>query len=408
MKTVRTVLGLGIALVALLASDLPVAAQGMPGEDKLVVRVENPLSLMRADEVVALSWSALRTRLPALGEGKVRVRDAAAGREVMTQLLDHDADGTLDELLFLASLWPNETRAYVVEAAPPALTHAPRAYAAYIPERDDVAWESDRIAYRTYGQGLWQASEYDPLVSSGIDVWPKRVHDLVIDRWYAKGHDAYHLDTGEGADFYSVGPTLGAGGTAVWHDGQLYRAENFKEHRIIADGPIRAIFALIYEPWHAGDREVSEVKRITIDAGQHFFRAESTFESETADELTGVVGFVKRPEGVVGSMSRARPWAWLSTWGPVEHKNGGHGDLGSAVLIDGARLDAVRETADHYLAFTQARPGEAVVHYVGAGWTASGDFDDVESWWAYLDTVAARLQTPLEVTLVEGESTGGE
>src|SRR5262245_18379798 len=99
--------------------------------------------------------------------------------------------------------------------------------------------------------------------SAGIDVWPKSVHKLVDDAWYKKGHDAYHIDTGEGADFYDVGETLGNGGTASWVGDTLYRSANFKSYRIIASGPVRAIFELKYDPWNARGRNVSEVKRVS-------------------------------------------------------------------------------------------------------------------------------------------------
>lgn len=397
MKMLQTVAFWIVAVLTFVPCYASVHDEVQPA-GQVIVRVENPLPLAREDEVVALDWAELRTHLPALGEANVRVRDAASEQEVITQLFDEDADGQPDELLFLVSLWPNETRSYAVEAAPSALEPEARVYVRHDEERDDVAWESDRIAFRAYGQGLWQASAYEPLVSSGIDVWPKRVRDLILERWYAEGHDAYHLDTGEGADFFSVGPTLGAGGTAIWRDGQLYRAENFASYRIIANGPIRAVFELIYEPWMAGDIEVEQVKRITIDAGQNLFREESTFSKSTPEALPYVVGFVER-SGSVGSMSRAQPWAWLSLWGPVERTNGGHGALGIAVLLPEDRLEAVREAAGHYLAVTAATPGEPVTHYIGAGWTASGDFDTVEDWWTYLDTFAQRLNAPLQVIL---------
>ena len=56
----------------------------------------------------------------------------------------------------------------------------------------------------------------------------------IVEKWYEKGHDSYHRDTGEGADFFDVGQTLGAGGTAIWRDDTIYRAWNFKsveDHR---------------------------------------------------------------------------------------------------------------------------------------------------------------------------------
>ena len=192
--------------------------------------------------------------------------------------------------------------------------------------RDDIAWESDRIAFRIYGQGLWKV---DSLNSSGLDIWVKRTRDPIVDKWYAKGHDEYHRDTGEGADFFDVGETLGAGGTGIWRNDKLYRALNFKTWRVIANGPVRAIFELQYQPWDAGGQRVSETKRVAIDAGHNLNHIVSTFRAEggSAGDIPWATGIVKRAS-VYGSESKARPWAWLSEWGPLLPKGGGHGEMG--------------------------------------------------------------------------------
>ena len=54
-----------------------------------------------------------------------------------------------------------------------ALHHTPGfAYGTFMPQRkDDFAWENDRIAFRVYGPSLERTGE----ISSGIDVWCKRV-----------------------------------------------------------------------------------------------------------------------------------------------------------------------------------------------------------------------------------------
>ena len=54
-------------------------------------------------------------------------------------------------------------------------------------ERDDMAWESDRVALRIYGAGLKKTSS--AMSSNGIDVWNK-TRALIVVKWYAKGHDA--------------------------------------------------------------------------------------------------------------------------------------------------------------------------------------------------------------------------
>ena len=191
--------------------------------------------------------------------------------------------------------------------------------------------------------------------------------------------------------------SLGAGGTAIYAHDSLFRALNFKSWRIIANGPLRAVFELQYDPWQAAGGRVTETKRIALDAGQNLNRATSIFRADGNADVTYAIGLVKR-KGMIGSESRARSWAWITGWGLVNPKDGGHGDLGTAVLIPSARVVDWKETTEHYFAVAHARSGEPVVHYIGAGWTDSGDFRDVRDWWTYLDQSAQRLEAPVRVT----------
>lgn len=361
----------------------------------VTIRVESKLPVERTDETVGIAWADLVRALPDMTAERVRVTDRASGRELTTQSLDVNADARIDSLLFQVTLRGGEVREYLVEAATPSSKPMPRVHVKFIPEREDVAWESDRIAFRIYGKKLW---ELENLHTNGIDVWMKRTRNLILDTWYSKGHDEYHVDRGEGADFFQVGTTLGAGGVGVWKGGTLYRGDNFLAHRIIADGPIRAIFELDYGAIDAAGTKATERKRVSIDAGQNFFRQESTFASEEKGGLEIAVGLVKRPD-MVGSTSRARAWAWLSTWAPIEPRTRGHGTLGKAVIVEKSRLVNMQETDDHYLAIARAMPGQTLVSYVGAGWTSSRDFDHVEDWWALVDQFAQRLSSPLLVSV---------
>ena len=378
----------------MLASLMVGSATAASAQERLTVRVQNALALVREDETVALSWATVMRELPGVSAARVRVIDGNTDREVLSQALDGNGDGQIDSLLFQARLWANDVRSYYIEAAAPADSVKARVHAKFVPEREDVAWESDRIAFRIYGKKLW---ELENLHTNGIDVWPKRTRALVLDRWYDKGHDSYHIDVGEGADYYSVGTTLGGGGTGIWKEGKLYRGDNFLQHRIIADGPIRAIFELEYGPIDAAGTRATERKRVSIDAGQHFFRQESRYTT-AASALDIAVGVVKR-NGMVGSTSKARGWAWVSTWAPVQPNTQGHGELGIALLIDKNVMVDLKEIDDHYLAIGQTRSGQPLVSYVGAGWTSSRDFDRAEDWWKHVDNFAQKLARPLTVTL---------
>lgn len=375
-------------IAALLLSASAASAQSV------TVTAENALAIERRDEVVSVDWKALTVALPAVTPTRVRIVDGN-GSERPTQVIDNEGDGRFDALLFVADFWPKEKKSFTITAQNSSLKATPRVFIRHDDPRDDIAWESDRIAFRIYGEGLKKTSS--AMSSNGIDVWPKSVKSLVVEKWYTKGHDAYHIDTGEGADFFDVGETLGAGGTAIWKNDSIYRADNFKSWKIIANGPIRAIVELRYAPWSGGGITISEVKRITVDAGQNLYRSESIFSGESSS-IPYAVGLVKRP-GMRGTESKERSWAWLSGWGPVAPKNGGHGELGTAVLIQRDRLTDWKEIGNHYLAIGSARAGAPAVHYVGAGWTASGDFPTPQSWWAYLDRFADRLVSPITVTI---------
>lgn len=377
---------------------LAVLVPGVLAAQSYTIRAENTLSIGRTDETIALPWADVRARIASAAPGQIRVRDLASGNEIVSQAVDDDGNGTIDELIFQSTFGPNEVKRFAIETGAPMKPARARVYASHQMPRDDVAWESDRIAYRIYGQGLWKV---DSLLSSGVDVWVKRTRDTIVERWYNKGHDSYHRDTGEGADFFDVGQTLGAGGTAIWQNGKMYRAWNFKSQKIIANGPVRAIFELYYQPWDAGNGLwVTETKRIALDAGSNMNHVVSTFNVDkgSATDLPWVTGLVKR-KSVVGSESKAQPWAWMTEWGPLLPKDGGHGDLGIAVMLPRDQVSEWRENDDHYFLVSHTRPGQAVSYWIGAGWTDSGDYRDVRDWWNYLDQFSSRLSAPIKVTV---------
>ena len=361
---------------------------------RVAITIENGLGVGRENETVEIPWSRVVERLPSALPTRVRVVDSA-GREVTSQVIYANGDGAPELLIFQASFGANERKRFFLEEVAPMVAVVSRVHVRHDVPRDDVAWESDRIAFRIYGEGLKKTP--DAMSSSGIDVWVKSVRTPLLEKWAAKSQSggSYHVDSGEGADFFDVGQTLGAGGTALWRGDSLYRADNFKSYRITADGPIRASFELHYASWSAGDLTVSEVKKFSIDAGQNLYREESTFTANKPGAITYAIGLVKRP-GMRGTESKDQPWGWLTGWGPIP-KGGGHGELGTAVLLPRDRIDDWKETPTHYVAISHATSGQPVVHYIGAGWTGSGDFPTPQAWWDYLDRMAIRLASPLRI-----------
>jgi hypothetical protein len=245
---------------------------------------------------------------------------------------------------------------------------------------DDFAWENDRIAFRMYGPALIKG---EGTISSGIDVWVKSTSRLVIDKWYAG--DDYHRDHGEGLDAYNVRGSRGCGGLGVWDGGQLYTSSNFESWRILESSPRRVAFELTYAAWDAKGRSISEVKRISLEAGSHFNRIESTFRSPTPGPIEIGVGIAKRT-GDDGHWQENAAAGWLSYWEPDAPPNG---HTACAVILPGP-IQRFEDTPSDRLALFTVEPDKPLVYRAGAGWSKSGEFADAATWERYVQRQAAR------------------
>jgi Domain of unknown function (DUF4861) len=381
--------------------------------ERLTVTVTHDFPGARPAETITIPWSDINQALPGAFLQRIAVKDAK-GNSLPYQVTNiapeaKDPRGVgiaYGELIFQHDFAAGEkSAAFTIEKTETVSPVFPsKVFARYIPERlDDFAWENDKLAHRTYGPELAEARQAgtnkEVLVTSGLDIWCKRVDYLVVDRWYNKGHDHYHHDEGEGMDMYNVGTSRGAGGTGVWDGKQLYAGRNYKTWKVIANGPIRAIFELTYEPWTAGGAIVSEVKRFTVDAGHNFDRIESTFVAEVGSKtLTVAVGLNRnsgdKGQDTVATVTKNDAEGWLSQW-EVQKSNG---SLGEGIIMP-AGFDAFAEDSVNQLVLAHATSGQALRYYVGAGWSKAGEFTNRESWDAYVAAFAARIKSPIKITL---------
>jgi rhamnogalacturonyl hydrolase YesR len=341
------------------------------------------------DAVVSVPWAEAAARLPGIRPDRVAVRDGLAGRFVPVQVLDADGDGVPEELLFAVRLLPGETRPYrivkLAGAPPPTPPH--RLAVRHVPERkDDFAFENDRIAYRFYGPAL--AVEGN---GGGADVWGKSTRDPVMDEMYLRAD--YHEDHGKGGDFYSVGPTTGAGGLAyLAPDGTLVVSPVYQQWRILANGPLRLVFELSYEPIAVGDARIGEVRRIALDAGQHFFRAHSRFEvTGNASGIVPVAGF---PDHEGASILRREP-GLLSVWEPTAPEDDdAHYGLALASSVPDADVQAV---AGHHVLAVGTLEGDASWS-AGSAWSGGLDAKEPDGWGDIVDAWRQGEASPIRVS----------
>ena len=384
--------------------------------ESLQVTVTHSLGIARPAETITVPWARVAQAMPGALIYHLAVKDSAG--HVLPYQVTNIAPTAKDptgqgaaygELIFQHDFVAGEKSAVftIEKTAAVAPVFPVKAFARYVPERlDDFAWENDRIAHRIYGPGLAAPAppgvNKEVLVSSGIDVWCKRVSYPIVDRWYNKGHDYYHKhDLGEGMDMYNVSQTRGCGGTGIWDGHQLAVGINYHTWKVLANGPVRAVFELTYDAWAANGLKVAETKRFTVDAGHNLDRVESTFAVTGGDarELIVAIGLNKTPtdKGQDPKINYVPVPAdgSLAQW--VVQKT--HGSLATAVIVPAEVFQGYAEDEKNRLVLAKIAPGQALSYCIGAGWSDAGEFTTEQAWTDYVAACAARLRSPVTVTI---------
>jgi hypothetical protein len=361
-------------------------------QTQLTVTAVNKLNIARQSETLELTTAALAP----LGEKdlmKLHVRDSA-GKEVLSQAVDTDYDDyhKPDVLIFQADFQPNETKTFtVVAGAKREYTREDfRAYGRFVRERfDDFAWENDLVAHRTYGKALitWKG---EPLTSSAIDIWSKRTSKLVINDWYMI--DNYHADHGEGVDAYSAGPTRGCGGNGIWSKGQLYVPTNFVDSRVLTNGPIRVMFELVYEPFDVNGVKVSQVLRVSLDAGSQLNHFRASYQAPSGGESLALAVGLKKVKDAQKNLNAER--GWFTIWESVE-KN--QGMQGLAIIVDLRTFEGVTEDSRNHLLVLKPGITAPVSYWAGFAWDRAGKITSSESWNAYVEQFSEKLRSPIQI-----------
>ncbi|WP_426169897.1 DUF4861 family protein [Pseudoduganella sp. R-31] len=384
------------------------AAGSAHAAERLTITASHELAQARPSETIAVPWAEVNRALPGALLQKITVRDASGKAlpyqvtNVLPEAKDPEGKGiAYGELIFQHDFAAGERSAtFTVEKSGAVSPPFPsKVFARYVPERlDDFAWENDKVAHRTYGPALGAPAEpgsgKEVLVTSGLDIWFKRVEYPIVDRWYNKGHDHYHHDEGEGMDMYNVGRSRGAGGTGIWDGMTLSTARNYAKWKVLANGPVRAVFELSYDSWDAAGVKVSEAKRFTVDAGHYFDQVESTFTFNGVPSLTAALGLNRNPadKGQEAVVTTGRAAGSLSQW--VEQKS--NGAFGVAVILPSAEGYAQDDLNE--LVTAPVVSGKPLRYYAGATWSRGSPFASKADWDRHIAAETARIKSPLKVS----------
>lgn len=393
------------------------------------VTVKNPTVLNRAGETVELDASRLAKKV---GSDSFVVTDAD-GREVPSQ---RTYDG---KLIFQVGVGGKGSAVYYVKAGTPA-QYESRVFGRQFPERvDDIAWENDRVAFRCYGPALQASGER----AWGYDIWNKRTSQLVVEQRYqgelnpevqsicrqlrqrgaADVADdvynafSYHVDHGNGMDCYKVGPTLGAGTTALLSaDGQtIVYPRCYKSFRILDQGPLRFTVELTYETRDYEGQQQTEVRLVSLDAGSQLNRVSVRYEGlqKPAQLATGIIVHNENPtafvlnaqDGYMGYEDLGDPNQYKEKYRAKQNKDFGQIYVGCVFTTTKTTQEyrageGLPGACGHILGLTTYKPGTAFTYYFGSGWSRNPEteFGSLSAWEGYLSRFAQQLRHPLKVS----------
>ena len=364
-------------------------------KNELSLHIQNPSTIDRENEMVELSWLNIKQNLSLKESQSVLIIDNS-GKQVPSQLITNGSD-SIELLIFPVTLKAGSSTSFKLSVGVPDQT-PDMVYGRLVPERkDDFTWENNRAAYRVYGPALKATGE----ISNGMDYWGKKTDSLIIDKWYENdlaGKASYHVDHGEGVDFYKVGRTLGLGMTAPIDNDTLCLGHNFVTAEILDDGPLRFSFKLTYDPYMAGEYEITETRIISLDAYKLLNKVINVFETN-ATELTIATGIVM-PEA--NPEANAASTTFGDNTGIIAYETPSDKDNGTiyTAAIHPNKYSNIKVAYGHLLGFNSYLPSSQYTYYTGGGWSKAG-FDSFDAWKEYIKVEKAKIDQPLKVKIAQ-------
>jgi len=380
------------------------------------IAITNTSSEIRKDEIVELPTDIVKKF-----KQKGFIITDSKGMQIPYQItFDH-------KLIFPATVNPKSSALYTVSVGKPDIFKKVVCGKHY-PERvDDIAWENNRIAFRTYGPALQKSGEK----AYGCDIWVKCIAEPIVDFRYKLELSAqskaklaelnktdkkaarqfaesvsYHNDHGNGLDYYKVGPTLGAGTTALMKGDSIVYPYCYNTYKILDNGPLRFTVKLTYNPLIVGNNSnIIETRIITLDYGSQLNKVTVSYANLTKPTpiLTGIV--IHTPSLDLQADAEA---GYISYADPIDPVNGQifvgavfTNKLESAKpILFSAKEKAERDAEGHVAAISLYTPGTKYIYYAGAGWSKYG-FKDSTEWNRYVRTFAKHLKQPLKIRIAK-------
>lgn len=372
-------------------------------EKTMTVTVSNSLALDRNNEMIEVPVTEISQVLNLPADGQFVIKNDR--NEEIPYQVTYD-----NKVIFAVNVGSSGEAKYIIREGIPQEVPV-IACGRHYPERvDDIAWENDLVAFRTYGPALQRTGER----AFGYDVWTKRgtTAPVVEERYELELNPetklSYHVDHGNGLDCYKVGPTLGGGTSALLADGEIVYPYCYDTYEILDNGPLRFTLKLTYNPLVVkNDSNVIESRLISLDAGSHLNKTVITYNGlgGITPIATGIV--LHEPDGQIAADAAN---GYITYVDPTDNPRADNGKIFIGAAFPGTVKEAKpvyfsetekkeeRGGADgHILAISDYIPGTEYVYYWGAGWSKA-DIKDAAQWDDYVAQYAEKIRNPLTVS----------
>ena len=380
------------------------------------VTVTNDSETDRNGELVEIYREHVQTKLRTY-ESLVVLDES--GAQVPYQLTN---DGTI---LFPVSVKAGEEAVFTIKEGTPETADTVCCGAVYPKRLDDLAFENDRMGWRVYGPGSQQRN----YKLYGYDLWSKRTEQPVLAKFYDMDRRlneqkaelgkegkkmsweeeqklSYHVDHGEGCDYYAVGPTMGAGTAAFISPstGEMIYPWCYKTCEILDNGPLRFTARLTYD-LVVSDVEVRETRLLSLDKGSQMVKC-TVWYTNIFSQLPLAAGVVMHKGSDQVDINAEEGYAAYVE--PANETNGtNYLGLYFPERMDEIRVQPLSENEEeaakggatgHLVGVTTYSPDAKFTYYFGAGYSKHG-FGSAQEWFDYMKKFAAEKRKPLKVRL---------
>lgn len=249
-------------------------------------------------------------------------------KEIPSQCDDLDKNGTLDELAFVTTLKPGQTKVFTIKTSSvklPDNRYPARVYAELLKKNDDKtiskvteassptgdlynklhhhgpAFESELMAYRIY---------FDQ--KQTIDLYGKYKKQLEIEEslWYPT--DA-QLAKGFGDDILKVGGSVGVGTLKGWDGKKAIHIAPVSNRQalVLATGPVRTVVEMNVTDWEYQNRKIDLHSRYILYAGHRDAEVYNTIKKGDSKDLVFCTGVQKMPVDTMQTDNKN----WVAMWG---------------------------------------------------------------------------------------------